>query len=188
MPLPRFILASASPRRRDLLAAAGCAFDVEPADIDEDDLPPGLSPEQVAEHLARDKAGTVAARHPARLILAADTVVATETDELLGKPIDEADARRIMRKLLGTRHRVITGVAAMHGNRLASNHDVAHVTLHPMPERELAAYLKTGNWQGKAGAYGLQHGDPFLDRIEGANDTIIGLPVQMALDLLKQVA
>src|SRR5688500_3570851 len=106
---PRFILASASPRRQSLLRDAGYEFDIDPPDIDESAFPPGLLPSKVALHLAEVKAKAVAARHPSDVVLAADTVVAFG-DQMLGKPDDAAHAKRMLQLLAGTTHIVITGV------------------------------------------------------------------------------
>jgi septum formation protein len=109
------ILASASPRRQQLLTEAGYRFEVDPAEIDESAYPQSLTPTQVAEHLAREKARAVAERHPADVVLAADTIV-TFGDRVLGKPLDATDARRMLTLLSGTTHIVITGVAIAQGS------------------------------------------------------------------------
>ncbi|HEX8912383.1 MAG TPA: Maf family protein [Humisphaera sp.] len=184
-PPVRLILASGSPRRRELLAEAGYAFEVVPADVDESDVPPAAKPAEVAALLAARKAAVVAARCPDAATLAADTVVALG-DQTLGKAADADDARRILRLLGGTAHEVITGVRVV---RPAAGVDVARtvrstVRMRAMTDAELEAYIATGLWQGKAGAYGIQDQDPFVTRIDGSLTNIVGLPMDEARAML----
>ena len=186
-PPPRLILASASPRRRDLLTAAGYVFDVFPADVDESDYPPGTLPADLAERLANAKAAAVALRFPADVILAADTVVAFG-DLPLGKPADAADAVRMLKLLAGTTHVVVTGVAVVHA---AAGFDqsarvLSAVRMRPLTPVEVARYVRTGDWQGKAGGYGIQDDrpDPFVTRLSGSHTNIVGLPMERTAELL----
>ena len=194
---PRLILASASPRRQDLLREAGYSFIVHPADIDEDDHPPGLLPPDLAEFLAAQKAQVVARRFPKDVVLAADTVVA-RGDEILGKPSDAADARRMLRLLSGTAHLVVTGVALVHaaaglsrGTRVQST-----VQMRDLTDAEIDRYVAGGDWQGKAGGYGLQDADlfpadhpgkdPFVACLTGSHSNIVGLPMEVTRELLSE--
>ena len=180
------VLASQSPQRRRLLSEAGLSFDVDPAGIDEADLPPGLGARAVAVLLAVRKARAVHARRPGDVVVGSDTVVAVDVDRRevqLGKPTDEADARRMIALLAGTTHRVITGVAVV-GRFDRSIVDEAEVDLREMTAEEVDAYVAGGSWRGKAGGYGLQNDDPFVTATRGRRDTIIGLPVPHVKALL----
>lgn len=184
---PRLILASASPRRQELLREAGYVFLVHPADLDESDLPPGLAPGDVAEYLAGRKAAAVAGRFPDDVVLAADTVVAL-AGEVLGKPADADHARRMLARLSGTRHEAITGVAVVRpatgfARRVRVTSAVSMRSLSPA---EVAAYVATGRWQGKAGGYGIQDHDPFVTRIAGSLTNIVGLPMDETAALLRE--
>jgi septum formation protein len=187
MDRPRLILASASPRRQELLREAGYEFLVRPADVDESDYPPGISPGDLAALLARRKARAVAETHPNELILAADTVVALG-GELFGKPADREDARRMLRRLSGTTHSVVTGVAVMRrsANFLAERLAESAVHMRPLTTAEVESYLDTDGWQGKAGGYGIQDPDPFVTRITGSLTNIVGLPMDEVGELLKE--
>lgn len=182
---PCLVLASASPRRQRLLSDAGYAFLTAPADIDETDHPAGLSPEDLVGHLAHAKARAVADRFPNDVILAADTVVALD-DQPLGKPTDPADARRMLRLLGGTTHRVITGVAILRqsANLLLQARVTSRVHMRPLTDADVEAYATSGDWQGKAGGYGIQDNDPFVTRIAGCHTNIVGLPMTTTARLL----
>ncbi len=192
----RFILASGSPRRVELLRDAGFAFDIEPADIDESDVPANLSPCELAVYLARAKAMTVASRHlndrPARLVLGADTVVAVG-NELFGKADSPADAFEMLRRLAGTRQSVLTGIAVLSTDRHAEQFDVAEsiVEMKTMTTAEIDAYVASDQWRGKAGAYGMQdhdpENDPFVRLVSGEFDNVVGLPVKLATRLLASM-
>ena len=182
---PRFILASASPRRQQLLREAGYMFAVEPADIDEENYPPRTLPGDLAERLAVQKANAVAARFPDDVVLAADTVVAFG-DRPLGKPVDATDARRMLELLSGTTHIVITGVAVV--RRSAGHSAVARVMsgvrMRPLSPEEIARYVAGNEWRGKAGGYGIQDQDPFVTRLAGCHTNIVGLPMPETRRLL----
>jgi len=188
------VLASASPRRSELLRAAGLTFTVAPADIDET-VRPGLSPEAAAEDLALQKAQAAAERwrgEPA-LVVGADTIVAVGEGaalEFLAKPADAADAARMLRRLSGTRHRVVTGVAVVRAGGGPATSLAAHertwVVMRACTEAEVAAYVASGEWEGKAGGYAIQEtADRFVTALEeGGFDNVVGLPVGLTLRLL----
>jgi len=174
----RLILASASPRRRGLLHEAGYDFQVHPADIDEDDHPPGLLPGDLAQWLAVQKADAIAPRFAGAVVLAADTVVAFG-DVILGKPDDADDARRMLRLLSGSTHMVVTGIAVArpsNGFRDAAR-VISAVNMRAMSSQEIDRYVASNDWQGKAGGYGIQDNDPFVTRISGSHTNIVGLPM-----------
>lgn len=183
----RILLASASPRRRELLAATGLAFEVRATDVPED-LPPGIEPEAASVLLAERKAR--AAVRTADFVLAADTIVAVG-DELLGKPDGPADARRMLERLSGSRHKVITGVCALRtvDERTVSAFERTFVTMRAITASEIEAYVASNEWEGKAGGYAIQEtADRFVTRLEeGGFDNVVGLPVGLALDLLGRL-
>lgn len=188
------ILASSSPRRVELLREAGFRFDIEPADIDESDVPAGLSPRELAIFLARGKALAVSERHrsdePPRVVIAADTVVAVG-NELFGKADSPETARAMLQRLAGTRQSVITGVAVCRtdGTAVASDAAESVVEMKPMTDREIDTYVAGGQWRGKAGAYGIQDhdpaNDPFVRLVSGGFDNVVGLPVALAATLIR---
>ena len=185
-PRPRLVLASGSPRRQELLREAGYAYAVHPADVDESDVPPRLDPAALAEYLAGRKAEAVADRFPDDVVLAADTVVALG-GEPLGKPDDPAHARRMLGRLSGTAHSVVTGVAVV---RRATGFDqrarvTSGVHMRPLTAAEIDAYVASGQWQGKAGGYGIQDRDPFVTRTTGSLTNIVGLPMDETAALLR---
>lgn len=184
---PRLILASASPRRRQLLAEAGYTFDVHPAGVDESNVPPNLLPGDLAEYLARVKAEAVAPQFRDAVVLAADTVVAY-ADTVLGKPRDAEDARRMLLLLGGTVHSVITGVAVVRIAGSFSRHTrvLSSVHMRPLTEDEVARYVASREWEGKAGGYGIQDPDPFVTRTAGCHTNIVGLPMTTTADLLRE--
>lgn len=187
------VLASASPRRRELLAAAGLRFEVRPAEVDEG-LPPGTRAEAGAVELALRKALAVRERlaQPA-WILAADTIVVLGEgvhERLLGKPADEDEARAMLGALSDTRHRVITGVCvarAPSGACLLGS-ETTWVRMRVIAAREAEAYARSGEWRDKAGGYAIQESaDRFVLALEGGGfDNVVGLPVGLALDLLRR--
>jgi septum formation protein len=183
------ILASASPRRRELLAGAGLAFEVVPANVDET-MRPGETPEEHVERLAREKAGAVAGRlapAPMRLVLGSDTVVVLD-GEVLGKPRDAAHAEALLARLAGRTHRVLTGVAvaASGGPALRSRVVESRVRMRTASTAEIRAYVATGEPLDKAGAYALQgEGRRFVASVEGSETNVIGLPLEETLALLR---
>ena len=177
------ILASASPRRRELLGGMGLTFSVCPCDVDET-VPAGMHPRDAVVLLARRKAEAVAARYPDQVVLASDTLV--ELDALpLGKPTDEADAVATLLRLAGREHRVHTGVAVAYRGRMLADRDTTRVFMRPFDEGEACAYVATGEPMDKAGAYGIQGlGGRLVARTEGAYDTVVGLPCALVDELL----
>jgi septum formation protein len=189
MSLP-LVLGSSSPRRRELLARAGLAFEVIAADIDER-AHPGEAPRALAERLAREKAAAVAARvgpAPRRLVLGADTIVVLDGD-VLGKPQDAEHAVRLLSRLVGRTHVVLTGVAlvASGGDRDVRSVVVeSRVAMRAAGEPEIRRYVATGEPLDKAGAYAAQgRGRDFIDRIDGSESNVIGLPIDETLALLR---
>ena len=183
----RLILASGSPRRRELLTQAGYRFEViVPPSGEPDNLSCDTSPEARAEALSYFKARSVANLLDDGLIVAADTVVALG-DEVYGKPVDIEDARRILGCLAGTTHRVITGLTLLdaRSQRRMIKHDVTTVHMRPMPDDVVERYLGSHEWRGKAGAYGIQDGgDAFVERLEGSFANVVGLPMELLGDAL----
>ena len=185
MTSPSFILASKSPRRRDLLSGLGIPFEVLAPDVHEEVGGQDARPERVVRRLAATKARAVAARHPDAVILAADTVVA-HRGAILGKPRDAAEARAVLLGLRGRTHRVVTGVAvARAGRRLFIDYEVTRVTMRRYGEEEIAASIARGDLFDKAGAYAIQ--DEALRPVEsyaGCYCNVVGLPVWTAIRLL----
>jgi septum formation protein len=183
------ILASASPRRRELLAGAGVAFEVEPADVAEERRP-GETPAAFATRLALEKAAAVARRSDgvaARLVLGADTIVVLG-DEVLGKPDDAAHALELLERLAGREHRVLTAVAVVESGSGRSFQALveSRVTLRRASMQELRRYVAGGEPLDKAGAYALQgEGRRFVTRVEGSESNVIGLPLEETLALLR---
>jgi septum formation protein len=182
---PRLILASASPRRQQLLREAGYRFDVQPAQIDEDDYPPGLAPSEVARRLALAKAGTVGDRFPDAVVLGADTLV-TFGDRILGKPAGPDEARDMLRLLSGTTHIVITGLAVVARARgfECTMRAMSAVRMRPLTAQQIEHYVASNQWQDKAGGYGIQDDDPFVTRLGGSETNVVGLPMEAAGELL----
>jgi len=185
----RLVLASSSPRRRVLMTRAGYHFDVVEPPIDEPIAAVRLlTPVQQAEALAYFKARAVSELCPSRRVLGADTVVAAGT-RVLGKPADADHAREMLRGVSGTRHAVITGVALLDGDlkRMIAA-EVTYVTMRQMTEREIADYVASGEWIGKAGAYAIQEtADRFVDAIEGSFTNIVGLPMELVGRMIRQL-
>jgi nucleoside triphosphate pyrophosphatase len=189
MPVIRLILASNSPRRRELLQNAGFQFDVRPSGIEETRLP-NESPEDFARRLARDKALDVARRSsPASLVLGADTVVAIN-GEILEKPVDTADATRMLRTLSGRTHRVITGVCLVRAPEgvLAWTHETTLVTFRNLADEEIGGYVESAEPFDKAGGYAIQGlASRFVTRIEGCYFNVVGLPVPLVYEIIKAI-
>ena len=185
------ILASASPRRRDLLGVAGIPFTVQAADIDETPLP-GEAPEAYAERLAREKAMACAAARSGDgdWYLAADTIVVRD-DDILGKPRNTAEARDMISSLQGRSHRVITGVCLHRGGEnpvCESFISSTRVTFKPMTPDEIEGYIATSEPYDKAGAYAAQGiGSFFIHRVEGSYTNVVGLPLSDTVDLLRRM-
>jgi septum formation protein len=182
------ILASASPRRRDLLDSAGIAFEVIPADIPEERRR-NERPLEFASRLAAEKARTVADRvgpEPARRVLGADTIVILD-DSILGKPRDPRDAREMLARLTGHSHEVVTAIALIRSDTLETEVRAvtSRVRMRAASPEELRDYVATGESLDKAGAYALQGaGRRFVEHVEGSESNVIGLPLEETLELL----
>jgi len=204
------ILASASPRRQELLRNAGISFAVQPADINETPLP-GEPARECAERLAREKALTVWRERPQDVVLGADTIVLVD-DVILGKPVDAEDAARMLRMLSGRQHQVITGVCLagckdpsgsppLLGNSagrgplsgeipaesVKAGSETTLVTFNRLSEKEIREYVATGEPMDKAGAYAIQGiASRWIPRIEGDYSNVVGLPVALVYRMLRQ--
>jgi nucleoside triphosphate pyrophosphatase len=180
----RLVLASASPRRRQLLEQLGMRFEVQPAEIDEA-FRPGEHPRAYVERIARRKAEAGARRAPGAIVLAADTTVAIG-ERILGKPMDAIEAEMMLTALSGREHAVLTAVAL--GGALGGCTVETRVHFRALSHEEIAWYVATGEPLDKAGAYAIQGaGGAWVTRIEGSASNVIGLPLVETLDLLKGV-
>jgi septum formation protein len=182
----RLVLASASPRRAELLGRAGVAFESRPSECDETPIE-GEDPIALARRLASAKAQAVAQGDRTRIVLGADTVVwLPDTKTMLGKPRDIDDARAMLRSLAGRMHRVTTAFAIV-GAVPAETHDVTtDVWMRELADAELAAYLATDEWRDKAGAYGIQGiAAAFVTRIDGSYTAVVGLPLAEVIVRLR---
>ncbi len=182
----KLILASRSPRRSELLRSLGLEFEVSPSKVDEI-TDPEQSPEQNATNIARDKARWVARQNPGSYVLGADTMVVLD-QEIIGQPVDEEDACRILSKLVGKRHRVITGVVLITPETEEyETAVVSRVILKSVSENEIQSYIATGEPLDKAGAYAIQGEGAFLvESWEGSYSNIVGLPLKALTDLFQQ--
>lgn len=170
------ILASASPRRRELLGYVVKEFDVLPSDVDEN-IPEIVNPENSAEYLAIKKAKAVSSEHMQDIVIGCDTVVILD-GEVFGKPVDKTDARIMLEKLSGRIHKVITGVCICRGNEMKSFSTVTEVEFYHLSEDEIKEYIATGEPMDKAGAYGIQgYGSLLVKEICGDFFNVVGLPV-----------
>ena len=181
---PDLVLASASPRRIELLALIGITPDrIDPADIDETPLK-DETPPRLAARLARTKAQTIAARAPDAVVLAADTVVAVGR-RLLEKPADAAEAEKFLRLLSGRNHRVFTGVAVATGETVRHRVVETRVAFKRLSDAEIADYVAGSDWKGKAGGYGIQGpAAAFVLKIVGSHPAVMGLPLPETVNLL----
>jgi septum formation protein len=181
---PPLILASGSPRRRELLSLIGLDHDVRPSDIDETILP-NEAPRAYAERLAREKARAVAVAHA--VTVGCDTIVVVDGD-ILGKPRDEADARRMLRLLSGRSHVVMTAVAAAYGDKIVSDVVMVHVTFRVLRDAEIDEYIRTREPMDKAGAYGIQgYGATIVDAVDGDYFAVMGLPLNRLIRLIESI-
>jgi septum formation protein len=182
----RVVLASGSPRRRDLLNLIGISHEVRPANIDEA-MRPREAPRRHAERLAREKASAVAVRDPDLIVIGADTVVVINR-KVLGKPADAGDAARMLGMLSGREHIVITAVAVSRGRKLRSAVEEVRVKFRRLRDDEIEAYIATGEPMDKAGAYGIQgFGATIVERIEGDYFAVMGLPLGRLVGLMRDV-
>jgi septum formation protein len=183
----RLVLASASPRRADLLRAAGFQFDVHPVDVDESHRS-GESPASYVLRLAREK--SAAARGPVqdRIIIGADTAVVV-AGEILGKPANREDAERMLRLLSGREHEVLTGISVRHAGREVGRVERTAVSFTALSSSDIDWYLESAEWRDKAGAYGIQGlASRFITRIDGSYSNVVGLPVALLPVLLSELA
>lgn len=184
MTTPRIVLASQSPRRRELLRLIGIPHDVAPADIDETQLP-DESPTAHAERLAREKALTIAKAMPDAVVIGSDTIVVLD-GVVLGKPIDDADAARMLRLLSGRTHTVHTAVAIARGDRVVAALESVEVTFRPLSDAQIASYVATREPMDKAGAYGIQgYGATIVERVHGDFFAVMGLALGVVVELLR---
>lgn len=182
----KIILASGSPRRRELMTLAGFDFEVVKTDCDET-LPEGISPSGAVLMLSGRKADAARAENDDAVILAADTVVAVDGG-ILGKPEDEADAAKMLRRLSGKTHTVYTGVCILAGENRVSFAEATDVTFFELTDEEIAAYVATGEPMDKAGAYGIQgKGSLLCEKISGDYFNIVGLPIARVARELKAI-
>lgn len=181
----RLVLASASPRRAELLARAGFEFDVVPANVDER-LLDGEDPHQYVARLAHAKVAAIQPSFPDRVVVGADTTVLID-DEVWGKPEDTAAAAMMLRQLSGRTHRVLTGVEVGRGTQVAAGREVTKVTLVELSDVQIASYIASGEPMDKAGGYAAQGiASRFIKRIEGSYANVVGLPLALLDRLLKQ--
>jgi len=182
--VPPLILASASPRRAALLRSAGVDFIVRPADVDES-VRDAESPRDYVRRLAMEKAHAVP-RGVTDLVLAADTTVVVD-DEILGKPLDAADAVRMLRRLAGRSHEVLTGVCLVHDGTYDAQVAATLVEFAPMTDDEIAWYVASSEPMDKAGAYGIQgRASRFVVRVAGSYTNVVGLPVATVYQMLSR--
>ena len=181
------VLASASPRRQELLRSLVSDFAVVPAELDESRLT-SKDPWETVQRTAREKALFVADKHPDALVIAGDTVVALPHEggwRQLGKPTTKRDARRMLRELSGLTHTVVTGVCLRWPAGLSAFTEATKVTFHTLSDDEIQAYVATGSPMDKAGAYGLQdESQSFIARVEGSVSNVIGLPMERLAEAL----
>jgi septum formation protein len=183
------ILASASPRRAELLSLIGFPFEVVPAAIDES-AAKLTDAAKLALHLAREKCRAVAGSYPDAAIIAADTIVAARSGEILGKPIDAADAERMLRLLSGVSHRVVTGVCMRppRGSAEKSFAVETEVTFRKLAAREISAYVETMEPVDKAGAYGIQGiGASLIQSVRGSYTNVVGLPLAELVEAMTEL-
>jgi septum formation protein len=184
----QIFLASRSPRRRELLSAAGIPYACVDGDVDES-LPPKVKPVDAVQVLASMKARKGAEACTSGYVLGADTLVALD-EVILGKPRDRADARRMLQQLSGTCHQVFTGVALLRvqDGRMLVDHACTKVHMRVLSAQEIDAYVDSGESDDKAGAYAIQEtADRFVTRLDGAYDNVVGLPVDLVRRMLKDM-
>lgn len=186
MSAPRVVLASSSPRRRQLLNLIGITHEVRPANIDES-MRKREAPRRHAERLAREKATAIATRDPDLITIGADTVVLINR-KVLGKPKDQAEAIQMLSQLSGREHTVITAVAVARGKKLRSSIEEVRVKFRRLREEEIEEYVATGEPMDKAGAYGIQgYGATIVERIDGDYFAVMGLPLVRLTSLLRDL-
>jgi septum formation protein len=185
--MKNIILASASPRRKELLEKIGLKFDVEPSDYEED-ISPGIEPHKLAKSLSLKKAELVAKNYENALVIAADTFIVIN-DEVLGKPLTENEARRMLRTINGRQHSVITGFTIIDtGNSKAITRSLeTKVHIKKLTSKEIDSYVESKEPLDKAGAYAIQGlGSVIVEKIEGDYFNVIGLPLSAVVESLKE--
>lgn len=185
---PRLILASSSPRRRELLAEAGFAFQViVPNLAAEDDALPRETPPELVARLARQKAGDVAQKVEQGIVLGCDTV-AECGGQILGKPRDRRHARDMLRRLRGQVHHVYSGICLWHrpDDRVLTKVDTTKLKMETILDAELESYLNSGLWEGKAGAFGYQDRHGWLRIVSGSESNVVGLPLELLRKMLDE--
>ena len=181
----KFILASSSPRRRELLASIGADFEVIPINVPEVHQE-GEAPEEYVARLSRDKANAIASANPSRWVIAADTTVLLG-EELLEKPVDGADAERMLATIAGKTHIVYTGVTLQNGDYRDTRVAESEVRMLPLSAGDIAWYVRTGEPLDKAGAYAVQGiGAMFIDSIHGSYTNVVGLPLATLFLMLRR--
>jgi septum formation protein len=182
----RLVLASASPRRKLLLAEAGYTFEVVPSDVDEPEPAAGVAPRDYVAQLAWRKAAAVARTRGYGLVLAADTACAVG-GAVLNKPLDRNDAERMIRLQEGTDTEVLTGLCLYRADRdeWVGAVEVSIVRFRALDDRERSEFLDSRRWEGKAGAYGVQDRDPFVSVVGGSFTNVVGLPMERLGELLR---
>ncbi|NEU29774.1 septum formation inhibitor Maf [bacterium LRH843] len=184
--MPPFILASGSPRRRELLEQAHYSFTIQTSTIEEK-VEQGLTPAEVVEQLAKQKAEDVWSKNQHAVVLGSDTIVAFE-DEILGKPRSEAEAISMLQRLSASSHYVYTGVALFSPNKMITFHEKTAVEFYPLTEEDIAMYVRSNEPFDKAGAYGIQgFGAYLVKQIIGDYFTVVGLPLARTMRALKEV-
>ncbi len=183
----RIVLASASPRRKELLEQLGWKFEVIPADVDERRLP-GEAPEHLVMRLSELKGAAVRDIRPESLVVASDTIVVSEGGDIFGKPACEAEALKMLSSLQGCVHSVCTGVALFWKGRTLCRYSRARVRFRELAASDLAGYVASGDWRGKAGGYAIQgRGALMVDSIEGDCTTVIGLPLPLLGRMMEEL-
>ncbi|MBQ8514445.1 MAG: septum formation inhibitor Maf [Ruminococcus sp.] len=180
------ILASGSPRRKELMHYITDDFIIRTSDADEV-IPEGTAPHEASADLALQKAQAVAAQYPGALVIGCDTTVLLD-GQILGKPLDADDARRMLKALSGRTHEVVTGVALIAGGKTRTFSEITRVTFYPLTEEEIDGYLATGEPFDKAGSYGIQgKGALFVQGLEGDYYNVVGLPIAALSRELKKM-
>jgi septum formation protein len=184
--LPKLVLASGSPRRSEIMDSVGWEFTKDAPDIDESERE-GEEPEVYVQRLAREKAEAVAASHPDQIVLAADTTVVID-GQIIAKPTDLEDARRMLRMLSGNWHEVLTGIAVMKSDNTEVAMQRTRVKFAPMNEKEINFLVEMGDPLDKAGAYAVQaQAALFIEGIEGDYWNVVGLPISLVYEMVRKV-
>ena len=185
--LPKLVLASGSPRRSEIMNSVGWEFVKVVPDIDESERP-GESPAEYVKRLAKEKAEAIAVLHPGEIVLAADTTVVID-DQIIGKPLDGPDARRMLTMLSGNWHEVLTGIAVARDGRVVVDMQSTRVKFAPMNAKEIDFLVEKGNPLDKAGAYAVQaQAALFIEGIEGDYWNVVGLPVSLVYELVRRTS